>query len=74
MIFSIRMAKPDRSDVEYLTTHRVARILSISKKTLHNWVQTGKVPHPPINPDNGYFLWTMADIQTIRSILSAEEK
>jgi predicted site-specific integrase-resolvase len=67
------MPKSDRAQVEYLTTHRVARILSISKKTLHNWVQSGKIPHPPVNPENGYFLWTMMDIEVIRVALREEQ-
>lgn len=60
--------------MEYLTTHRVARILSISKKTLHNWVQSGKIPRPPVNPENGYLLWTMTDIEVIRGVLREEQK
>lgn len=67
------MAKPERAQIEYLTSHRVARMLSISKKTLHNWVNSGKVPRPPVNPDNGYLLWTMSDIEVLRNILREEQ-
>ena len=55
-----------------LTSARVARILGISKRTLHNWIKAGKVPAPEANPDNGYLQWTMADIEAVRNTLREE--
>lgn len=57
---------------EYLTTHRAARILGVSKRTLHFWIQAGKVPAPPADPENGYLRWTMADIEAVRTVLREE--
>jgi predicted site-specific integrase-resolvase len=54
---------------EYLTTARVARILGITKRTLHNWIKAGKVPGPEVNPVNGYLQWTMSDIEVVRNVL-----
>jgi predicted site-specific integrase-resolvase len=56
----------------FLTTARVARILGISKRTLHNWIKAGKVPAPEANPDNGYLQWTMADVEVVRNVLREE--
>ena len=57
---------------EYLTTARVARILGISKRTLHNWIKSGKVTGPEVNPENGYLQWTMSDVETVRTVLMEE--
>ena len=57
---------------EYLTTARVARILGISKRTLHNWIKAGKVTGPEVNPGNGYLQWTMSDVETVRTVLMEE--
>jgi predicted site-specific integrase-resolvase len=57
---------------EFLTTARVARILGISKRTLHNWIKAGKVPAPEANPDNGYLQWTMTDVEVVRNALMEE--
>jgi DNA-binding transcriptional MerR regulator len=53
-------------------TARVARILGITKRTLHNWIKAGKVPGPEVNPENGYLLWTMADVEVVRTVLMEE--
>jgi DNA-binding transcriptional MerR regulator len=57
----------------HFTSHRAARILQVSKKTLHNWVNSGKVSKPATNPENGYLLWTMGDIDAIRIELREKE-
>jgi DNA-binding transcriptional MerR regulator len=57
---------------DYLTTARVARILGITKRTLHNWIKAGKVPGPEVNPENGYLQWTMADVEVARRALTEE--
>jgi len=57
---------------DYLTTARVARILGITKRTLHNWIKAGKVPAPEANPDNGYLQWTMSDVEVVRNTLMEE--
>jgi DNA-binding transcriptional MerR regulator len=57
---------------DYLTSGRVARILGITKRTLHNWIKAGKIPAPDANPDNGYLQWTMADVEVVRNVLMEE--
>jgi predicted site-specific integrase-resolvase len=59
---------------EILTTARVARILGITKRTLHNWIKAGKVPGPEIDPDNGYLQWKMSDIEVVRNVLMEESR
>lgn len=69
------MKTTDRRQIPtHFTSHRAARILQISKKTLHNWVNSGKVSKPSTNPENGYLLWTMPDIDAIRIQLREKEK
>ena len=57
---------------EYLTSARVARILGITKRTLHNWIKAGKIPGPDANPENGYLQWTMTDVEVVRNVLTEE--
>lgn len=59
---------------EYMTTARVARILGITKRTLHNWIKAGKVPAPEVNPENGYLLWKMSDVDVARNALTEESR
>ena len=56
----------------YITSGRVARILGITKRTLHNWVKAGRIPGPEVNPDNGYLQWTLADVDTVRHVLTED--
>jgi predicted site-specific integrase-resolvase len=57
---------------EVLTSARVARILGITKRTLHNWIKAGKIPGPDVNPDNGYLQWTITDVEVARNVLTEE--
>jgi predicted site-specific integrase-resolvase len=57
---------------DILTSARVARILGITKRTLHNWIKAGKIPGPDVNPDNGYLQWTMTDVEVVRNVLTEE--
>jgi DNA-binding transcriptional MerR regulator len=61
------MRSASRSDkTEYLSSSRAARVFGVSKRTLLNWVNSGLVPKPEVNPTNGYLLWTTADIEAAR--------
>jgi hypothetical protein len=51
---------------EYLSSCRAARVLGVSKRTLLNWINSGLVAKPDVNPTNGYLLWTTADIEAAR--------
>lgn len=68
----MKMMRRGASDQDYLTSARVARILGINKRTLHNWIKAGKIPAPEVNPDNGYLLWTMTDVEVVRNVLTEE--
>jgi predicted site-specific integrase-resolvase len=57
---------------DFLTSARVARILGITKRTLHNWIKAGKIPAPDANPENGYLQWTMVDVEVVRNVLTEE--
>ena len=69
---TIALMRRAANEPEFLTTARVARILGITKRTLHNWIKAGKVPAPDANPDNGYLQWTMSDVEVVRNTLMEE--
>ncbi len=52
-----------------LTSEQVANILGVSKRTLKNWLRSGKIPEPSRNLKNNYREWNLADIETVRHIL-----
>ena len=56
-------------EADYLSSARVANILGTTKRTLHNWIHTGKIPVPDVNPENGYYRWTMPEVESLRMIL-----
>jgi DNA-binding transcriptional MerR regulator len=61
-----------RESARYLTSAQVAIALGLTKGTLHYWIKNGKVPPPEVNPDNGYYRWTLADVEAIRQALQEE--
>ncbi|MEO8657473.1 MAG: helix-turn-helix domain-containing protein [Bryobacteraceae bacterium] len=63
-----------RREQSYLTSAKVALMLGISKRTLHNWVKSGKITPPEVDASNGYYLWKMADVDAVRNILQEESK
>lgn len=65
------MAK-QRVEAQFLTSSQVAAMLGLSKRNLHYWVKSGKIPQPEVNPKNGYFLWTVSEVEAIRNILREE--
>jgi len=65
--------RPRRENV-YLTSAKVAPMLGISKRTLHNWVKSGKIPPPEIDASNGYYRWRMGDVDAVRNILLEEKQ
>jgi DNA-binding transcriptional MerR regulator len=50
------------------TTQEVADILGVTKKTLLNWIRSGKVPEPRRDEKNNYRMWTAEDIAAIQRI------
>ncbi len=63
-----------RLDYQLLTSAKVAVMLGISKRTLHNWVKAGKIPPPEVDPSNGYYRWKLSDLDSIRNILLEERQ
>lgn len=57
---------------DHLTSARVANILGLSKRTLHNWVKSGRIPRPEVDTRNGYYMWTLGDVEAIRQMLKEE--
>jgi predicted DNA-binding transcriptional regulator AlpA len=53
---------------QYLTSTEVADLIGVTKRTLFNWLKSGKIPQPLRRP-NGYFQWTLEDVQLLRSLL-----
>lgn len=63
---------PRNPDTSALTSEQVATILGVTKRTLKNWLRSGKIPEPRRNPRNNYRLWTLTDVEVIRHILREE--
>jgi len=49
-------------------------MLSVTKTTLKTWLRTGKVPEPDRDPNNGYRIWKLAEVNEIRQKLKEEGK
>jgi DNA-binding transcriptional MerR regulator len=62
-----------RDGAVYFTAVQVANMLNVSKSTLHNWIQTGKIPRPERHRANGYYRWTQNDVDAIRAIMRDEK-
>jgi excisionase family DNA binding protein len=50
------------------TTHEVANIVGVTKKTLLNWLKSNKIPEPVRDEKNNYRIWTAKDIAFIQNI------
>jgi len=50
----------------YLSTQQVANSLQVSKATIKNWLKNRTIEEPPRHPGNGYRLWTLTDVESIR--------
>jgi DNA-binding transcriptional MerR regulator len=46
----------------------ISEILGISKKTLFNWEQSGKIPKPKRDPMNNYRYYTKEDLTKLKRI------
>jgi len=49
-------------------TGEVARLINITKRTLQNWLESGKIPQPQKDM-NGYYIWTEMDVHAAQSYL-----
>ncbi len=62
-----------RESSQFLTSAQVAAALGVTKRTLHNWIKSGKITAPEVNPANRYYRWTLVDVEAIRTNLRAEQ-
>jgi MerR HTH family regulatory protein len=53
-------------------TSEIASQFGVSKKTILNWLKTGKIPEPARNPVTNYRIWTDTDLAMIRRALDKE--
>jgi DNA-binding transcriptional MerR regulator len=56
------------------TTHEVAELAGISKKTILNWLKHGHIPEPLRNRENNYREWTEHDLRTLLEFIAAYRK
>jgi len=42
-------------------------MFGVSKRALIKWIETGRIPPPEQDPRNGFYRWTLTDIQLISS-------
>ena len=54
----------------YLLSHEVAELLGVSTQTLYNWLRKGIIPGPKRHPLTNYRLWTVRDVETIRTAVT----
>lgn len=53
-------------DEVFLKSSEVAEALGISRPTLHVWIRKGRVPKPDVDPSNGYYRWSLKDLDVLR--------
>ena len=56
-----------RSLKQYLTTSEVARVLGVSTQTIYNWLKSGRIAEPERNPLTDYRMWSLKDVDLVRS-------
>jgi DNA-binding transcriptional MerR regulator len=49
-------------------------MFGVTKTTLKAWLRAGKLPEPERDPNNGYRLWTLKEVNEIRLQLREEGK
>jgi len=63
-------------DAKTYSTEAAAKLIGVSRQTLHAWIEAGKIPTPK-SVDLGtrsILLWTKADIDRARKFESTERK
>jgi len=55
-----------------MSTREVAKLLGISRQTLYNWLQAGRIPEPPRHPMTNHMRWQPVDVQRIQRIVREE--
>jgi predicted DNA-binding transcriptional regulator AlpA len=57
---------------EFLNAKEVARMLGISRQTLYNWLNEGRIPEPRRHPTTKYPQWEVQDVELIRRLRVGE--
>jgi DNA-binding transcriptional MerR regulator len=53
----------------HLKTSDVASLLGVSLQTVYNWLRSGKIVEPERNPLTSYRLWSVKDVELIRTAI-----
>jgi predicted site-specific integrase-resolvase len=61
------------ADRQWLTTRQVLEILGISRRTLYDWINSGRIAHPIKDERSGYNMWPIVDIQIAREHLKPQQ-
>jgi predicted site-specific integrase-resolvase len=59
---------------QYLPTSRVAKILGTNRRTLHNWIKSGRLQSPEVDEKTGYFKWTLSDVSAAQHVLQEGQR
>lgn len=62
----MRTMRPILRREEVLQSAEVAGLIGLSKRTLLNWLRSGKIPSPRRDPVTGWYRWTAADVDAAR--------
>lgn len=54
---------------DYMSTKAVAKVLGISRQTLYNWLNEGRIPEPARHPLTNHMRWKAEDVQRIYLIM-----
>ena len=56
------------SEKRYFTMKDVIALLGVTKNTIINWEESGKIPLPKRDPIFGYRLWTESELENMREL------
>jgi DNA-binding transcriptional MerR regulator len=60
-----------KAQITLLKCHEVAKLLGVTRKTVHRYVEGGIIPAPVQDPANGYGYWKLSDVDVARRALVA---
>ena len=59
---------------DLMSTSQVAKVLGVSRQTLYNWLNAGKIPEPVRHPLTKHMKWKVEDVTRIQRFLQEEER
>jgi predicted site-specific integrase-resolvase len=57
---------------DIMSTRQVAKVLGVSRQTLYNWLNAGRIPEPIRHPLTKHMQWKVEDVNRIQRILEEE--